>query len=183
VLLGGDGDDVLNGAGDDASDDKSGGNGKDQLYGQAGNDELRGANGKDLLDGGDGDDTCIDARTGNDKGNGNNTFVNCESDGSAPTGTGLDADAIEAATVPDPLEGGDTASRLGLIGSEQPTDGGTEPTTAPSPQPIPEPTTTPTPTAAPTATPTVTTTGDIGVDDQRAATATPSTSPLPSSQP
>lgn len=63
ILVGGDGDDNLNGyTGNDTlfggagNDTLGGGKGNDVVYGEAGNDTLRGALGDDLVYGGDGDD-------------------------------------------------------------------------------------------------------------------------------
>jgi predicted ribosomally synthesized peptide with SipW-like signal peptide len=190
VLLGGDGDDVLNGGGGDASDNKPGGNGKDWLYGQAGNDELHGANGKDLLDGGDDVDTCVDtangnangqgqgngqdagdgAAQGNPGGNGDDTFVHCESDGTAPAEAGPGAGATSPVAGSDAPEAADTANELGLVDPGQP-DGAS---TGTGGEPTPEPTTTPATAPAPAATAVPTADGNVAGGDG----STPSPSPL-----
>ena len=136
VLLGGDGDDVLNGGGGDDANGNSGGNGKDWLYGGAGDDQLYGSNGGDHLDGGDDvhGDVCVG-------GNGPDTFVGCESDGSAPSLSEVEPGAvgIAAAAATD----GDTATELGFVDPETARPGGvavsdpsiTEPKTPATPEP------------------------------------------------
>ncbi|MCH8051153.1 MAG: hypothetical protein IIC86_03955, partial [Chloroflexi bacterium] len=107
-VVGGDGDDDLQGGGGDGNDvilggpdnDKiHGGDGNDHLYGGDGDDEIKGGDGDDVIDGGPGDDEIkggdgddvIDGGPGSDECNGGagaNTITNCEP---PPGPTGLTA--------------------------------------------------------------------------------------------